>query len=71
MGVDALSQMEYPHDEGSIMDVDEEKIVEAVREAAEVAGEWMVEEGRKVAGGVVKGMVRGAVEQGVRGVLGG
>lgn len=39
--------------------------------AAEVAGEWVVEGGRNVAGGVVKGMVRGAVEQGVRGVLGG
>lgn len=70
VGVDALSQMGYPG-EGAEDIRDEERLVEAVREAAEVVGEWAVEEGRKVAGGVVKGMVRGAVEQGVRGVLGG
>ncbi|KAF8430359.1 hypothetical protein EV426DRAFT_708538 [Tirmania nivea] len=72
VGVDALSQMGYP---GEARDEyggkEEEMIVDMVREGAEVVGEWVVEEGRKVAGGVVKGMVRGVVEQGVRGVLGG
>ena len=72
VGVDALSQMGYPGEErDEYGGKEEEMIVELVRERAEVVGEWVVEEGRKVAGGVVKGMVKGAVEQGVRGVLGG
>lgn len=66
MGVDARQQ-ELEQSEREM----EENVKHIVQGAAEVAGEWVVEEGKKVAGGVVKGMVRGAVEQGVRGVLGG